>query len=58
LLTEFASYGQYFNACGQKKKIFSMKLYCIAAGVYLPEGLHPIIPFFQYSIIPVVSEAN
>ena len=29
-----------------------------AAGVYLPEGRHPIIPFFHYSIIPVVSEAN
>jgi hypothetical protein len=29
-----------------------------AAGVYLPEGRHPIIPFSQYSIIPVVSEAN
>jgi hypothetical protein len=29
-----------------------------AAGVYLPEGRHPIIAFFQYSIIPVMSEAN
>jgi hypothetical protein len=29
-----------------------------AAGVYLPEGRLPIIPIFQYSIIPVVSEAN
>jgi hypothetical protein len=29
-----------------------------AAGVYLPEGRHPIIPFFQHSIIPVVSAAN
>jgi hypothetical protein len=24
-----------------------------AAGVYLPEGHHPIIPFFQHSIIPI-----
>jgi hypothetical protein len=24
-----------------------------AAGVYLPEGRHPIIPFFQHSIIPI-----
>jgi hypothetical protein len=24
------------------------------AGVYLPEGRHPIIPFFQHSIIPIV----
>jgi hypothetical protein len=29
-----------------------------AEGVYLPEGRHPIIPFFQHSIIPVVSAAN
>ena len=29
-----------------------------AAGVYLPEGRHPIIPLFHHSIIPVVSEAN
>jgi len=29
-----------------------------AAGVYLSEGRHPIIPFFHYSIIPVVSAAN
>jgi hypothetical protein len=29
-----------------------------AAGVYLPEGRHPIIPFSQHSIIPVVSAAN
>jgi ABC-type branched-subunit amino acid transport system ATPase component len=29
-----------------------------AAGVYLPEGRHPIIPIFQHSIIPVVSAAN
>jgi hypothetical protein len=29
-----------------------------AAGVYLPEGLRPIIPIFQHSIIPVVSAAN
>jgi hypothetical protein len=28
------------------------------AGVYLPEGRHPIIPFFQHSIIPVVSAVN
>jgi hypothetical protein len=29
-----------------------------AAGVYLPEGRHPIIPFFQHSIIPIVNAAN
>jgi hypothetical protein len=29
-----------------------------AAGVYLPEGRYPIIPFFQHSIIPVVSAAK
>jgi hypothetical protein len=29
-----------------------------AVGVYLPEGRHPNIPLFHYSIIPVVSEAN
>jgi len=29
-----------------------------AAGVYLPEGRQPIIPLFQHSIIPIVSEAN
>jgi hypothetical protein len=29
-----------------------------AAGVYLSEGRHPIIPLFHYSIIPVVSAAN
>jgi hypothetical protein len=29
-----------------------------AAGVYLSEGRHPIIPTFQHSIIPVVSAAN
>jgi hypothetical protein len=29
-----------------------------AAGVYLPDGRHPIIPIFQHSIIPVVSAAN
>ena len=29
-----------------------------AAGVYLSEGRHPIIPLFHYSTIPVVSEAN
>jgi signal transduction histidine kinase/DNA-binding response OmpR family regulator len=29
-----------------------------AAGIYLPEGRHPIIAIFQHSIIPVVSEAN
>jgi hypothetical protein len=36
----------------------SMALYASAAGVYLPEGRHPIIPFFQHSIIPFVSAAN
>ena len=29
-----------------------------AAGVYLSEGSHPIIPLFHTSIIPVVSAAN
>ncbi len=29
-----------------------------AAGVYLPEGRHPIIPLFHHSIIPIVSAAN
>jgi hypothetical protein len=29
-----------------------------AAGVYLSEGRHPILPLFHYSIIPVVSAAN
>jgi hypothetical protein len=29
-----------------------------AAGVYLPEGRHPIIPFFQHSIIPIKCERS
>jgi hypothetical protein len=29
-----------------------------AAGVYLPEGRHPIIPFFQHSIIPISCERS
>jgi hypothetical protein len=29
-----------------------------AAGVYLPEGRHPIIPFFQHSIIPVAERSG
>jgi len=29
-----------------------------AAGVYLPEGRQPIIPLFQYSIIPVNCERS
>jgi len=29
-----------------------------AAGVYLPEGHQPIIPLFQYSIIPVNCERS
>jgi hypothetical protein len=29
-----------------------------AAGVYLPEGRHPIIPLFHHSIIPIVSAVN
>jgi hypothetical protein len=29
-----------------------------AAGVYLPEGRHPIIPIFHHSIIPIESEAK
>jgi hypothetical protein len=29
-----------------------------AAGVYLPEGRHPIIPIFHHSFIPVVSAPN
>jgi hypothetical protein len=30
---EFASYGQFFNAFGEKKKIFRKELYSFAAGV-------------------------
>jgi hypothetical protein len=29
-----------------------------AAGVYLPEGRHPIIPFFQHSIIPIAGKTR
>jgi hypothetical protein len=29
-----------------------------AVGVYLPEGRHPIIPFFHYSIIPINCERS
>ena len=29
-----------------------------AEGVYLPEGRQPIIPLFQYSIIPVNCERS
>jgi len=29
-----------------------------AAGVYLPEGRHPIIPSFQHSIIPINCERS
>jgi hypothetical protein len=29
-----------------------------AVGVYLPEGRHPIIPFFQHSIIPINCERS
>ena len=29
-----------------------------AVGVYLPEGRHPIIPFFQHSIIPTSCERS
>jgi hypothetical protein len=29
-----------------------------AVGVYLPEGRHPIIPFFQHSIIPISCERS
>ena len=52
---EFVSYGQILNAFGEKKKspfrfVDSFDLF--AAGVYWPEGRHPILPFFQHSIIP------
>jgi hypothetical protein len=29
-----------------------------AVGVYLPEGRHPIIPFFQHSIIPIAERSG
>jgi hypothetical protein len=29
-----------------------------AAGVYLPEGHHPIIPLFQHSIIPAAERSG
>ena len=29
-----------------------------AAGVYLPEGRHPIIPFFQHSNIPAAERSG
>jgi hypothetical protein len=33
-------------------------LYASAAGVYLPEGRHPIIPLFHYSITPINCERS
>jgi len=55
---KFESFGLLLvNAFGEKKKI-SARLYSPAAGVYLPEGRHPVIPFSQHSIIPIVSAAN
>jgi hypothetical protein len=32
--------------------------YASAPGIYLPEGHHPIIPFFQHSIIPISCERS
>jgi hypothetical protein len=29
-----------------------------AAGVYLPEGRHPIIPIFHHSIIPIAERGG
>jgi hypothetical protein len=29
-----------------------------AVGVYLPEGRHPIIPFFHHSIIPIAERSG
>jgi hypothetical protein len=29
-----------------------------AAGVYLPEGRHPIIPLFHHSIIPIAERSG
>jgi hypothetical protein len=40
------------------RSIVQFFLNLFAAGVYLPEGRHPIIPFFQHSIIPINCERS
>jgi hypothetical protein len=41
----------------ESRTLFSKRVLA-AGGVYLPEGRHPIIPFFQHSIIPIAERSE